>query len=83
MAEVLVYTKKPCPYCENAKNLLKNKGIPFQEKFLSTHEEMMELKKKTGWMTFPQIFINGTLIGGFDDLSKLDKSGELDKLLNL
>lgn len=78
---ILIYTKKPCPYCENAKTLLKNKGISFKEVFMQDPDEMIALKKKTGWMTFPQIFINDELIGGFDDLSKLDKSGELDKLL--
>ncbi len=82
MSEVIVYTKKPCPYCENAKTLLKNKGVAFEEKLMRTPEEMIDLKKKTGWMTFPQIFINGKMIGGFDDLSSLEESGELDKLLD-
>lgn len=83
MAEVIVYTKKPCPYCESAKNLLANKGVKFQEKLLKTPEEFAELKKRTGWMTFPQIFINGQLIGGYDDMAALDRKGELDKLLRL
>lgn len=83
MPHVRVYTKKPCPYCENAKTLLRGKGITFEEVFLSQPEEMIALKKKTGWSTFPQIFIDDKLIGGFDDLSDLNASGELDKLLGL
>jgi glutaredoxin 3 len=81
MAEVLVYTKKPCPYCERAKSLLNEKGVKYQEKLLTTSEEMVELKQKTGWMTFPQIFINGKLIGGYTDMAELDQRGELDKML--
>jgi glutaredoxin 3 len=42
---------------------------------------MIALKKKTGWMTFPQIFINDVMIGGYDDLAALEKSGKLDGLL--
>jgi glutaredoxin 3 len=81
MAKVIVYTKIPCPYCDRAKILLKNKGISFQEVLLKTPDEMIALKKKTGWMTFPQIFINDVMIGGYDDLAALEKSGKLDGLL--
>lgn len=81
MTEVTVYTKIPCPYCERAKILLRNKGVPFQEKLLKTSEEMMALKAKTGWMTFPQIFVGEKMIGGYDDMVALDQSGELDRLL--
>lgn len=79
--KVKVYTKIPCPYCDSAKNFLKNKNIPFEEILLTEPEEMMALKKKTGWMTFPQIFIGETLIGGYTDLVALDQKGELSKLL--
>ena len=40
-----------------------------------------ELRKKTGMMTVPQIFINGELVGGYSELSKLDEEGKLDPLL--
>jgi len=45
-------------------------------------DEMKTLIKKTGMKTVPQIFINDKLIGGFSELSALDKKGELDPLLN-
>jgi glutaredoxin 3 len=83
MKNILIYTKKPCPYCEHAKTLLKQKGLAYEEKLLTSPDEMIALKKKTGWMTFPQIFIGDKLIGGFDDLSALNQSGELDKMLEL
>lgn len=67
--KVVIYSKTPCPYCEAAKNYFKSHGIPFTEHNLTgKHDEMMELKKKTGHMTFPQIFINDEFIGGYDDL---------------
>ncbi len=69
--KVIIFTKVPCPYCAAAKNYFKGEGIPFEEKDLTGNfEGMGELKKKTGHMTFPQIFINDEFIGGYDDLMK-------------
>ena len=63
-----------------AKQLLKNKNIPFQEIDLSHDEETRgKIQDETGWMTVPMIFIGEEFIGGFDDLSALERSGELDK----
>ena len=81
MAKVLVYTKENCSFCERAKFLLQRLKIPYDEKKLHTQDEFMKLKSETGWMTFPQIFINGKLIGGFQDLARIHESGELEKLL--
>ena len=39
------------------------------------------LKMWTGWPTFPMVFVNGTFVGGADDLSKLIASGELQRML--
>ena len=44
-------------------------------------EEYAKLKARTGMMTVPQIFISDTLVGGFDDLSALDREGKLDAML--
>ncbi len=80
MTKVTIYTKSQCPFCTHAKNLLSEKNIRFKEHFLTSSEEMIELKKKTGFMTFPQIFIDNKLIGGFQDLKELDEKGELKDL---
>lgn len=81
MAKVLIYSKNSCPYCDRAKLFLNDKGIAYDEKLLTEPDEMIALKQKTGWMTFPQIFINDKLIGGYTDLVELDQKGELEKLL--
>ena len=82
MADVKVYTKSRCPYCNNAKHLLKTKGVSFQEINIETEPEFYEkLKIQTGLRTVPQIFINGKLIGGYTDLAAMNDRGELDALL--
>lgn len=67
-----------------AKKLLSEKGVTeIQEIRIdldpSARDSMIEI---TGRMTVPQIFIGDTHVGGFDDLAKLNRSGDLDKLLN-
>lgn len=83
MADVVLYTKPGCPYCIAAMGLLKKKGVEFTEIVASNDPakkaEMIE--KSGGRMTFPQIFIGGKHIGGSDDMSALDRRGELDALL--
>ncbi len=82
MAKVVVYSKSHCPYCVRAKNLLKQKGVAFEEVNLDDKlDEFDALKKKTGQMTVPMIFINDKLIGGFSDLSALESKDELDAML--
>lgn len=84
MQQVTIYTKEPCPYCVMAKNLLKQKGVSeFTE--IRIDEDPAQKDKMiqiTGRMTVPQIFIGKTHVGGFDDLSALNKAGKLDSLLN-
>ncbi|HCK32371.1 MAG: glutaredoxin 3 [Micavibrio sp.] len=83
MAKIEVYTTDYCPYCVRAKDLLKRKGIAFEEVMMSTQEERMALMEKAGGRrTVPQIFINDEGIGGYDDLAALDASGELEKKIN-
>ena len=82
MQKVVIYTTPDCPYCADAKELLNKKGIKYEEiqvdKDANKLAEMMKLSKRR---SVPQIFINNESIGGFDDLSKLATSGELDTLL--
>ena len=84
MVRVVVYSKETCPYCVMAKNLLKQKGVAEIEEVRIDllPEERDKMIEITGRMTVPQIFIGETHVGGFDDLAKLNRSGELDKLLN-
>lgn len=82
MADVVVYTKRWCGYCEWARRLLAQRGVPFTEIDVTSdralHSEMME---RSGRRTVPQIFIGGESIGGYDDLAALDRSGRLDAML--
>ncbi len=84
MATVVIYTTLTCPYCVNAKSLLNSKGVAYQEILVDKHPEKKDemLARSNGRRTVPQIFINGTHIGGFDDLKALQDSGKLDALLN-
>ena len=83
MAKVVVYTTNYCPYCVKVKQLLKNKGVEFQEIDLSNDDTgRLELVNMSGGRkTVPQVFINGQHIGGCDDLFALDAKKELDLLL--
>jgi len=79
---VVVYTTRVCPYCIQAKALLKKKGVAFSEIDVSNDPEKRTwLVSATGQRTVPQIFINDHPIGGFDDMAALNRKGELDRLL--
>ena len=82
MATVIVYTKANCSYCVFAKKLLDAKQVAYQEIRVDLDEKKrIEMEQLSGRRTVPQIFINDNPIGGFNALSALAKSGELDKLL--
>jgi len=71
--KAVVWSKYNCPYCDQAKALLKMKGIPFEEKKIGdgyTKEDLLEAVPTA--RTVPQIFLDEELIGGFTELkSKL------------
>lgn len=80
---VLIYTMTTCPYCVAAKKLLKKKGVAFEEVNLDEQPNRWdECEKRSGLQTVPQIFFGDRHIGGCDDLEKLNKSGELDRLID-
>ena len=83
MADVVLYTKPGCPYCIAAVSLLTRKGVDFTEIVASNDPEKKAemIQKSGGRATFPQIFIGGKHIGGADDMSALDRRGQLDELL--
>jgi glutaredoxin 3 len=83
MAEIEIYTSPFCPFCWRAKRLLKDKGLHFTEIDVLLHPgRRAEMTRRAdGRTTVPQIFIDGRGIGGSDELTALDSSGELDLLL--
>jgi glutaredoxin 3 len=79
---VVVYSSPFCGYCGAAKRLLTDKGAQFAEiDVLFDPARKQEMVERSGRQTVPQIFIDGRHIGGFDDLSALDSTGEIDGLL--
>ena len=69
--KAILWSKYYCPYCDQAKALLKQQGIPFEEKKIGdgyTKEELLEAVPTA--RTVPQIFIDGELIGGFTELKQ-------------
>ena len=77
-----MYTTRVCPFCARAKALLNAKGIEFEERTVELSPEGRQfLIDLSGRRTVPQILINETPIGGFDELAALNRSGELDRIL--
>ncbi|HVL76429.1 MAG TPA: glutaredoxin 3 [Noviherbaspirillum sp.] len=83
-ARVLMYSTAVCPYCVMAERLLTSKGVKEIEKIRIDLDPQQRavMMQKTGRRTVPQIYIGETHVGGFDDLSALDRAGKLDPLLN-
>ncbi|GAB2890421.1 glutaredoxin 3 [Paralcaligenes sp. KSB-10] len=84
MATVTMYCTAVCPYCVRAEMLLKQRGVTEIEKIRidQNPEQRAAMMERTGRRTVPQIYINDTHIGGYDDLSALDRSHGLVPLLN-
>ena len=84
MPQIVMYTIEYCPFCNAAKTLLDRKGIPYTNHDLSDLSDR-ELREKfrelSGRTTVPQIFIGDRHVGGYTDLDALDRSGELDRLV--
>jgi glutaredoxin 3 len=83
MSRVEVYTTPFCPYCVQAKRLLTERGIGFEEIDVADDDELRaDLIRRTGRRTVPQIFIAGVSIGGYEELAALDAAGDLAALVN-
>ena len=85
MSKIKMYVTGYCPYCTMAERLLRAKGVEDADivKIRVDLEpklrvEMMELTQRR---TVPQIYIDDQHVGGFDDLSALDRAGALEPLL--
>ncbi len=85
MQHVKMYTTAVCPYCIQAKQVLKSRGVAQIEEIRidERHDERAKMMDITGRRTVPQIFIGSTHVGGCDDLMALDSKGELMPLLNM
>ena len=82
VTDVKIYTTNYCGYCHAAKALLSQRGVAFQEiDCTSDPPTRMWLIEQTGQRTVPQIFIGGVPVGGFSELSALDRAGKLRAIL--
>ncbi|HYM45132.1 MAG TPA: glutaredoxin [Solirubrobacteraceae bacterium] len=81
MCEITVYSTEPCSFCARVKGLLEARGVQFTEVNLSKDPQgRVELARRTGMMTFPQVLIDGELLGGFSEVQAAVESGRLEEL---
>jgi monothiol glutaredoxin len=82
---VVVVGMRQNPFPRKARKLLADAGIAHQYleygSYFSQWRERTALKMWSGWPTLPMIFVKGVLIGGADDLARLQASGDLQRLL--
>ena len=84
MAKIEIYTWQYCPFCIRAKALLDSKNVIYQEYQIDGDSEAKErmTNRASGRSTVPQIFINDVSIGGCEELYNLEKSDQLNSLIN-
>ncbi len=76
-SKVVIYTTGYCPYCKMAKDLLRSKGVTFQEIDVSDDDATREkLVQMSGRETVPQVFADGRPIGGYGELVRFFASGK-------
>jgi len=79
---VTLYVSDWCPYCERARGLFAQKKVEFSEINVEDDAKLREeMIARSNRRTVPQIFIGDKHVGGCDDLFELDRSGELDRLI--
>lgn len=82
MAKVLIYSTRLCPYCRMAERLLETKGVQTEKVMVDQNparrDEMIRL---TGRTSVPQIFIGDVHVGGYAELTRLERAGQLDSML--
>jgi glutaredoxin 3 len=82
MKPIRMYSTRWCGYCVRAKALLKSRGLAFEEILLDDDPAFRQkLFDLTGGWTVPQIMIGDEAIGGYTELWRLDKSGQLNEKL--
>ena len=81
-AAVTVYTTNHCPYCIRVKSLLNARGVGFEEiNIAGDPDARAALVARTGHLTFPQVFVGETFLGGFDETAAAERDGRLSALL--
>jgi glutaredoxin 3 len=81
MSEIVIYTTDPCSFCARVKGILSAHGLEFSEVNLSKDPTgRVELAQTTGMMTFPQVVVDGQLLGGFREVQEASEDGRLDEL---
>ncbi len=85
MARVRMYSTASCPFCMMAERLLKAKGIADIEKIRVDLDpaQRIEMIRKTGRRTVPQIYIGEQHVGGYQELAALEHEHKLDAMLGL
>ncbi|MEE8351286.1 MAG: glutaredoxin domain-containing protein [Rhodospirillales bacterium] len=79
-----IYHKTWCPYSRAALALLNDKGVDFKD--IDVTDDTVresEMVIRSGRTSVPEIFVDGELIGGYDELAALDAAGQLDELLGI
>ena len=81
--KIIIYSSLLCPYCRAAKVLLNTLKLRYEEILIDNKPEVKkQMIKISNRQTVPQIFFDKMHIGGYDDLEKKYKNGELQKLIN-
>jgi glutaredoxin 3 len=85
---IIIYSKKECPYCIKAKDLLKTLNLEYNEIILDPSNEnyketVDELKQKYNHYTFPFIIVNDIFLGGFKELDNANNTLYLQTILNI
>jgi glutaredoxin 3 len=82
MSGITVYTTDPCSFCRRVKELLRSHGVDFEEVNLAKDAQgRADLARRTGMLSFPQVVLDGELLGGFAEVQAAADSGRLKALL--
>ena len=80
--KVVMYATAWCPFCQMAERLLLKKGVQFETIRIDLEpRRRVEMIERTQRRTVPQIYVGEHHVGGYDELSELDREGRLDALL--
>jgi glutaredoxin len=82
MSEVVIYTTNASGFCTRVKMLLNARQIEYREiNIAGDPKAFVELANSSGMMTLPQVFVDGVLVGGYQETAEADASGRLSDLL--